>query len=117
MTPEAARSAYRRLIDQVGEEILVRRYTGAGANRPRFDVPVMARVSDYGPAELIGEVKQGDRRVVVLVEDLIRAQFKMPIRVTDNAVVRGREMAIQAVDDSTRRVGATLVAYELRVRG
>lgn len=107
---------YRRRIG-VGETILIRRYTGSGTNRPRFDAEVRARVIDFAPSELIGTVQQGDRKAIMLAEDLYTAQFALPITSNDKAVVRGRELAIIAPDDSTRRLGGELIAYELQLRG
>jgi hypothetical protein len=119
MTPEAAISAYRRALnlDNLGEPVEVRRYTGtAGPDRPYFDATVIARVTDYQPSDLVGDIRQGDRHVILMQEDLIAAQFPMPVRQTDKIVVRGKECAIEKLDDSTRRIGTTLIAYEARVK-
>lgn len=120
MTPEAATAAYRRALnlDNLGEPVEVRRYTGtAGTNRPKFDATVMARVTDYQPSDLVGDIKQGDRQVILMFEDLIAAQFPMPVKKTDKIVVRNRECSIEMLDDNTRRIGTVLIAYEARVRG
>lgn len=117
MTPDSVKSAYRRMLDIVGEPVLIRRYTGAGTNRPKFDATVQARVTEYDPSELIGSIQQGDRKLIVLADDLIEAQFALPLRKGDKAVVRGRELNIEAPDDNTRRVNGVLIAYELQVRG
>jgi hypothetical protein len=117
MTPEQARASYRRMMAVAGETVLIRRYTGTGANRPRFDAEVRARVTEYEPKELVGGIEQGDRKVVLLAEDLERAQFATPLRKGDKAVVRGKELNIEAPDNNTRRVQGELIAYELQVRG
>lgn len=104
-------------MNEAGETITIRRYTGAGPNRPFFEASVMARVVGYEPHELIGTIQQGDRKLIVLAEDLIDAQFALPVTTNDKAVVRGKELQIMAADDSTRRVGADLIAYELQARG
>lgn len=116
MTPDGYKAMYRRRIG-VGEPILIRRYTGAGVNRPRFDAEVRARVVGYQAEELVGGIVQGDRKVIFLAEDLNAAQFAGPITTNDKAVVRGKELAIIAPDDSTRRCQGVLIAYELTVRG
>lgn len=109
---------YRRQINAHGETIAIRRYTGLGADRPRFDTDVMARVVGYKLEEIVGSVQQGDRKIIVLVEDLEQAQFAFPIVAgTDKVVVRGKELNIKAIDDSTRRVDGVLIAYELQVSG
>lgn len=117
MTPEQCRASYRRFLDHVGETVLIRRYTGAGASRPRFDAEVVARVTEFDPSELVGTIQQGDRKLIVLAEDLFNAQFPLPLKRGDKAVVRGKELNIEAPDDNSRRVAGELIAWELQVRG
>lgn len=117
MTPEETKDAYRRAMDVAGETILIRRYTGSGTSRPRFDAQVRARVMDFEPRELVGSIVQGDRKLIVLAEDLVTAQVPLDLRKGDKVVVRGKELNIEAADDNTRRVQGVLVAYELQVRG
>jgi hypothetical protein len=114
MTPEQVKDAYRRMLDQ---PILIRRYTGTGSNRSKFECGVLSRVVGFEPHELVGPVLQGDRKAIVLADDLVAAQFPLPLLKGDKCVVRGRELNIEAPDDSTRRIGDVLIAYELRVRG
>lgn len=117
MTPEDVKTSYRAMLGEVGQSVLIRRYTGTGANRPYFDAAVMARVMGYAPQEIVGTVVQGDRKLIVLAQDLIDAQFALPVKRNDKAVIRGVEVNIEAADDSTRRFGTELIAYELQVRG
>lgn len=117
MTPDTVKDTYRRMIEAHGELVLIRRYTGGGSSRPKFDASVRARVSGYAPEELTGSVQQGDRKIIVLTQDLIDRQFAIPILASDKVVVRGKELAIIAPDDSTRRIGNVLIAYELTARG
>lgn len=116
MSPEGWKSVYRRLIG-VGETVIIRRYTGAGANRPKYDAPVRGRVMAYEPRELVGSIVQGDQKLVILAEDLIAAQVALPLVKGDKAVVRGKELNIEAPDANTRRVAGVLTAYDLQVRG
>jgi hypothetical protein len=116
MTPEAARALYRRRIG-AGETVLIRRYTGAGPNAPRIDAAVRARVTGFEPQELVGAIQQGDRKVIFLADDLNAAQFAQPVTERDKVVVRGKELAVKAADNSTRRVAGELIAYELTVQG
>lgn len=117
MSPEVAKGIYRRRIGK-GETVLIRRYIGAGTNRPRYDVPVRARVMGYDEKDLVGTIQQGDRHVIFLAEDLLTAQFALPLTSNDKAVVKGKEMAIVAPDDATRRAdGGVLIAFDLQVRG
>ena len=117
MLVDEIRSSYRQLMTEAGETIAIRRYTGSGPNRPFFDTNVTARVTGYEPHELVGDVQQGDRKVLVLADDLVVAQVPSNLRKGDKAIVRGRELNIEAADDSTRRVAGELIAIELRVRG
>jgi hypothetical protein len=116
MARAGMKSRYRRAIRQHGEPVLFRRYTGSGANRPQFNAEVRAWVIGYQPHELIGGIVQGDRKVIVLAEDANKAQIGA-ITTNDKLVVRGKELAIGAVDDSTHRDGTELVALELKVTG
>ncbi|MGE0290328.1 MAG: hypothetical protein AB7I42_24910 [Bradyrhizobium sp.] len=117
MTPDESRADYRATMDRVGEVVLIRRYTGSGQNRPHFDAEVRARVMGYEPTELVGGVIQGDRKLIVLAEDMIAAQVPLDLRKGDKAVIRGKECNIEAADDNKRRVAGALIAYELQVRG
>lgn len=118
MTPDQARSMYRRFLQTTGERISFRRYTGTGLSRtsPIYD-PVLARVAGYATNELIGGILEGDRNVIVLADDVAACGLTLPPLVTDKIVVRGKELAIVALDDSKRRIAGVLIAYEIRVRG
>jgi hypothetical protein len=120
MTPEAARATYRRLIGENGETVLIRRYTGTGSGaRPTSEWSGRARVIGYDAAELIGGIVQGDRRIILLHEDLVAGGCPLPIQTGANwkAVVRGVELQIKAVDDNTRRIAGELIAHEIRAGG
>lgn len=115
MNPDAVKASYRRTLKDI---ISVRRYTGSGANRPRFDAPkIRANVSGFAPHELIGTIVQGDRKVIVFIDDLIERKMALPITTNDKVVIEGKELAIMGVDGSTRQVNGVLIAYELQVRG
>ena len=75
------------------------------------------RLDVYYGTELVGTIQQGDRKVILLADDLLAAQFALPLKKGDKIVIRGRETNIEAPDDNTRRVRGVLVAYELQVRG
>lgn len=116
MTPDQLRGSYRRMI-AIGEWVTIRRFTGAGANRPKFDLEVRARVMEYSPAELVGGIIQGDRKLIVLAQDLTDGGFTLPLRKGDKAVVRGKELNVEGADDSTRRAAGELIAIDVQVRG
>src|SRR5262245_51076060 len=111
MTPDELKADYRNILADKFEIVIIRRYTGTGTNRPRMDIPVRARVVGYLPRELVGTIQQGDRKAVCLAEDLTKPTtdsppqtLTLPVTTADKLVVRGKELQIIAMDDSTRRV-------------
>lgn len=102
------------MIAAVGETIHVRRYTGTGPTRTYVDAATTARVTGYAPRELVGGIVQGDRKVIALVDTLGAV---LPLTTSDKLVIRGREVAIKAVDDNTRRIGGVLIALEIQAAG
>lgn len=119
MTPDQARSAYRRHLK---EPIAIRRFSGkAGPDRTATDTPCRghvraARPGTEVPAQLIGDVMEFYFAAIVLVEDLETAGFTLPLTTADKLVFRGREMAISFPDDATRSVDGELIAYNVRVK-
>lgn len=118
MTPAAARESYRKAIAAVGETVTIRRYSGLPPSRTAVNKTVRARVVGFAPDELIGGIVQGDRKLIVLAED-IGSPITLPIvpGANDKVVVRGREMTVKAVDDNTRRIAGELIALEITVGG
>lgn len=124
MTPEQIKADYEQMLNDGGEDIVVRRYTGTGTNRPKIDVYVRARVTGYAPRELVGTIQQGDRLIVVLADDVTQPTtdsppqtLTLPLVSSDKVVVRGKELQIMAADDSTRRYHGVLVAIQIQARG
>lgn len=117
MSPDDIKAQYLAALDEVGEIITIRRVTGTGPNRPKFDVDVRARVTGFTPQELIGGIQQADRKAIVLHDDLVAAGFALPITNSDYAVVQGRQHAIRVPDNATRRVAGVTIAYELQIVG
>lgn len=108
------RAAYEAKITQRGENITLRRVRSDG---PPFEAQPRASVTGYSPDELVSGINQGDRDVTVLVEDLEKAGWPLPIKRNDKVVIRGRLMNVETVDDSTHRYAGVLNAYQLRVTG
>lgn len=118
MTPESVRADYARAMDRAGETVTIRRYSGSGAGRtPTNYEGIRARVTSFEPHELVGGIIQGDRKLIVLAEDLEASGIDLPLIKGDKAVVRGKELNIEGPNDNTRRIQGVLVAYELAVRG
>lgn len=116
MTPAAARQSYARALRASGT-VMIRRYYGGGTPRPKYEKVCAGRMVAYQPTEIVGPIVQGDRKIILLAEDLETGAVTLPLLSTDKAVVRGKELAIIGIDDNTRRVGDVLCAYELQVRG
>lgn len=118
MTPDAVKAHYRRTLDDVGEDIVIRLYTGTGQSRTVLsNTTVRARVAAFEPQELIGGIVQGDRKLIVLAADLIAAGITIVVGANCKVVVREKELAIKAIDDNTRRIAGELVAYEIQAGG
>lgn len=112
MKPADVIADYRAVLAEVGETVTVSR-----TNPPPLaptDVQALARVTGYTLDELQPGVEQGRRKVVLLAEDVT---FDPPLRAGDKVTVRGTVLNIDSVDDNTRRVGGTLIAYELQASG
>jgi hypothetical protein len=119
MTPEQAKSSYRRALTNRAS---IRRFSGpAGPNRSATDVECRAWVRRFragpGTGPLVGDVMQAEFLAIVLVEDLVAAGFALPITTADKLVFNGREMAISFPDNATRTVGTELIAYNLTIKG
>lgn len=99
-----------------GQDIVLRRLTlGTGGLQVPFDAGVRASVRAAKPEELIGNVDQTHSRVVISPTSLAAAQWAMPIRKNDKAVIAGRVRNIEFVQPI--EVGDVLVRVELTVAG
>lgn len=117
MTPAETKQAYSEAMDAAGETIAIRRFTGTGVTRTHVDTNVRARVTGYAERELVGTINQGDRKIIMLVDDLVAAGFAVPVTPQDKVMLRGTMISIVSVDDSTRRLQGVLIAYEIQARG
>jgi hypothetical protein len=116
-TAAQARRDYREMLADVGETITLRRINAAPA--APTEAQVLARVVGYKPEELVGGIKQGDRHLIVLAEDVEATGFPVPFLTngTYKAIVRDKVLNIGIVDDSTRRIGGVLIAYDITATG
>lgn len=106
--PSAAVAAYRRSVDLVGEPVTL--------TKGSQSTTVKARVVGFEPRELVGDIRQGDRKVIMPAEPF--ANGAVPVPAGDVLlIVGGKPMKIIAVNDSTRRIGGVLIAYEIVARG
>lgn len=106
-------ASHRRMIARRGQVVTIRRYAGKGAARAVLaSKAIAAHVSRYDAAELVGSIVQGDRRVVLMADEL--GALAALNDQTDVVVISGVETAIKAIDVDTRQVAG---AIELQVRG
>lgn len=122
-------AGYQRALDATfgaGEEMRLRRYSGIGANRAlAYEATVRVRVMSASgaggaPAPLAGTIQEHRQVALVYAPDVAAAAFPEPIRRGDQLVRAdgaGKVLAIDTVDDATRRIGGMLVAYECEVSG
>src|SRR5262249_26314197 len=79
VTPHQAKSAYGRMLDEVGEPVVIRQYSGTGAGRAvSAEATVQARVTEFSPSELVGSIVQGDRNLIVVADDLPGTAITLP---------------------------------------
>jgi len=116
MSPEAAKAMYRRLLAASGETVTLRRLNTYPA--APIDADVLARVIEGTTADADDDaLQQGKRKIVVMAEDVPETFWPLRERGLDRIVLRGAPCTIDFIDDSTRRVGGELIAYEFHVIG
>ena len=106
---------YLDAISTVGENVIIRTYD-VGADT-FTDKTVRARVVDFTPDQLVGPLVQGDRKLIMLAEDVVATGVTLALTSNCKVLVRGKELQVKAIDDNTRRVQGDLIAYELVVGG
>jgi hypothetical protein len=112
MTPDEALASHRSLVNENGQPVSIRRYTGTGPSRTFTDTVTQAFVRNYGSKELIGSIVQGDQVAVTLVDMLSGI---LPVTTNDKLVVGTKEYAIK--NPMKRVVGGVLVALEIHASG
>ncbi|WP_029085275.1 hypothetical protein [Bradyrhizobium sp. th.b2] len=125
MTPDESLDQHIRALEENGETVLVRRYAGVGPARAvAKEAAVLAKVKGYQPAEIVGEIRQGDRHVILLndpsaavPDGKVALSTMLPLTDRDFLVIAGAEVSIKGVDDATRRVQGQIIAFEIQVRG
>lgn len=108
MTPASAIASLDRQLSEHGQDVILR--TG---NTTVGQVTVRAFVRGYKPEELVGLIKQGDKRVTISSTGL--GAFG-ELRDSQIVVVDGRPRAIQGEPEFIRLAGV-LVRVNMTVRG
>ena len=114
MTPDLARSALRRQLAAHGEPVTITR--GFGGEAPITVTGIRIRIMNYTVDHLTGGVHQGERKAIVLAEDIAATVLGAPV-INDRIGWNGKNLVVKSVDDATRRVAGVVVGYELKVAG
>jgi hypothetical protein len=124
MTLAQALDRYRSALAEIGEVIEVRRYGGTGTARMLVKrASVRGRVLGVGADELVGDVVQRTRKVLLLndpattvARGCLALVDLLPLATSDKLFFRDREVAILDINDDTRRLNG-LIALEISVKG
>jgi hypothetical protein len=125
MTDPSAVAGYRRALARRGVEVIFVRINGAAPHAAQVQATVMAIVTGYTPDSgqvgrtgfsetRLGAITQGDRKIVVLSDDLAGQFYPLPVAKNDKAIVNGETLTITAVDPNTRSLAG---AIELTAAG
>lgn len=102
-------ASYRRAFTLKGRRVTIERPVPNAA--PITAANVRARIHDFAEDEVAGGVNAGQRRVLVLAED-VPATLR-PLKQGDKIIVDGLTWRFTSrPDDQTRRDGDVLLAYE-----
>lgn len=100
-------------ITQYGQQVVLRRLTGT-CLMPT-DVTLFAVVRGYQPQQLVGNVAEGDRRVIIGNKAILAAGWPGPPKPDDQVVIDGRSTNIIAAPSIT--LDGEIVRYDIQVRG
>lgn len=117
MLNDRAQASYSRALASQfgpGETVTIRRLSGTGAG----DYSVSAWVTDMNPSDVVGSVQQLKRKAIVLASAVTAAGFPAPfLPKQDRLIWNSKTLVILAVDDGSRRIQGSLMAYELELSG
>ncbi len=122
LSTAAIRASYRQGFAQRAEPVILRRFTGPGpslsAPPPYADYqPILAVLRGGGESGQIGGLPNGRHAILLLAEDVERADMAPGPRKDDRILVGGRTLTIAESDDDTRRIAGILMAYEVQAEG
>lgn len=103
------RDSYSRLFDKASRRVTVRRIV---TNQPHIDIQnVRARVRGFTPEEIAGGIDIGQRKVLLLAEDIPQAYW--PLQKNDRILIDGYTLIFSTrPDDQTHRDGDILLAFD-----
>lgn len=105
------RLALDRALAADGNDVTLQRLV----NGSLVKVAVRAALAGYEPHQLVGNVKQGDRKVVISNTEIANANWPGPPRSGDQIVIDGRAWAVQGCDPIS--LGGEYVRHNIQIRG
>jgi hypothetical protein len=79
---------------------------------------VRARIVEAQPSDLSGSIQQLRRKAIISAEDVETSGFPTPfLPKQDRLVWNDKALTITSIDEATRRIQGTLIAYELELSG
>jgi len=100
-------------IAREGALMTLRRVTGTGD--VHFDVEVYGYDSQYKPEEIVGEIAQGDIRVIISNREILARSWPGPPRRSDVVIIDGKPHRVMG--NEIQSIGGEVVMHWLQVRG
>lgn len=124
MTPAEALDILRRQLREHGEDVIIRRWSGPANARVATEAVVRGRPVGLKAEQLVGNIKAGDCKVVVIndpdvtvLSGKVALSTLLPLTTSDKVVVGGRELAIKYPDDLTRRIAGVVTGLDIFAGG
>jgi hypothetical protein len=119
MIDPSAQAFTRQGILLVGIPVTFERVTGYAPNVVIVSATVTAKVMKYAldtvtvaetgySASKVGAIRQGDRQILVMADDLAAAGFPLPVLKSDRVIVPGDTINIIAVDANKRALAGCI---------
>ncbi|ODM77792.1 hypothetical protein [Bradyrhizobium elkanii] len=124
MTPDESLEQHRRALQEHGQSIIVRRWSGPANARVPTEAVALGRPFGLKAEQLVGGIKAGDIKVILLndpaavvPEGKVPLSALLPLTSTDKLVLDGREISVKFPDDMTRRIAGVVIALEIIAGG
>ncbi len=119
MTPASSIASLDRFLVKRGEDVTLRRIVGTGASPDNQDCTIRAHVRALKDDELVANVKQDDRMLIMSPTQIMAANwpggaFELPAE-NDKAIVAGTPCNAEFVKPI--RMAGQVVRIEMRIRG
>ncbi|QDP20666.1 hypothetical protein [Bradyrhizobium cosmicum] len=124
MTADEALDMLRRQLDEHGEDVIIRRWSGPANARVSTEAIVRGRPVGLKAEQLVGSIRAGDCKVIVIndpaakvLSGKVALSALLPLTTNDKIEVGGRELAIKYPDDMTRRVAGVVTGLDIFAGG